>query len=166
MTEKRGYCGIGIERPKFVVNLGTLWRSAHCLGADFIFTVGDLIHPTDRYCAGNLTRDECYRPGPSDTTLAYKHIPFFAYGSVDDLYDHLPLGCQVVGVEITDYARALETFCHPERAIYLLGPENGSLSKAAQAMCNHIVKIESSYCLNVASAGTVVLYDRQTKAMH
>lgn len=37
---KRGYFGIGIFHGKSSENLGTLWRSAAILGADFIFTIG------------------------------------------------------------------------------------------------------------------------------
>lgn len=37
---KRGYFGIGIYHTKNVLNVGTLWRSAHNFGASFIFTVG------------------------------------------------------------------------------------------------------------------------------
>ena len=40
---KRGFFGIGVENLKTKANLGTLWRSAINLGADFIF-VGDEPH--------------------------------------------------------------------------------------------------------------------------
>lgn len=147
-SRKRGYCGIGIEGAKTVANLGTLWRSAYTLGADFIFTIGDRYHPQ-----------------ASDTVKAYRHIPYFRYRDWEDFHDHIPYDCQLVGVELTASARRLETFVHPERAIYLLGPEDGGLSKRALDHCQHIVKFTSTYCLNVASAGTVVLYDRQTKTV-
>ena len=37
---KRGFFGIGIFHAKNEENIGTLWRSASILGADFIFTIG------------------------------------------------------------------------------------------------------------------------------
>ena len=149
MKKERGYCGIGICNPKIEINLGTLWRSAHCLGADFIFTIGD------RY------KKQC-----SDTTKAYKHIPYFRFTTIKDFLEHLPYDCQLVGVELLDIAQPLETFIHPERAIYILGQEDGNLKKEIIEKCQHIVKFESKYCLNVASAGTVVLYDRQSKLIN
>jgi tRNA G18 (ribose-2'-O)-methylase SpoU len=145
-TKSRGYCGIGIENPKTITNLGTLWRSAYCLGADFIFTIGDRYHKQS-----------------SDTVKAYRHIPYFRYKDIDDFKEHIPYDCQVVGVELLDCAAPLESFCHPQRAIYLLGKEDGDLSKKAIELCQHIVKFSSKHCLNVSSAGTVVLYDRQVK---
>jgi hypothetical protein len=35
-----GYFGIGIIGPKTPENVGTLWCTAHALGAAWIFTVG------------------------------------------------------------------------------------------------------------------------------
>jgi tRNA(Leu) C34 or U34 (ribose-2'-O)-methylase TrmL len=144
--KSRGYCGIGIFRGKTEANVGTLWRSAFCLGADFIFTIGAR-----------------YKKQSSDTAQAYRHIPLWEFADFEDFRNHIPYDCQLIGVELCEQAKSLERFTHPERAIYLLGPEDGSLPMAVIDLCQHIVKFSSSYCLNVASAGTVVLYDRQTK---
>ena len=46
------------------------------------------------------------------------------------------------------------------RAAYILGPEIGSLSPEILQRCRHVVKIPSSFCLNVATTGAIVLYDR------
>jgi tRNA G18 (ribose-2'-O)-methylase SpoU len=142
----RGYFGIGIESPKWESNVGTLWRSAYCLGAAFIFTIGMR-----------------YKHQATDTTCAWRHIPLFHYDCPQAFLDARPMDCTLVGVELTQGAEPLETFGHPERVLYILGPEDGSLSLEVQAACDRIVKFDSRYCLNVASAGTVVMYDRQTK---
>jgi tRNA G18 (ribose-2'-O)-methylase SpoU len=144
----RGYCGIGMENPKTGVNLGTLWRSAHCLGADFIFTIGDR-----------------YKGQASDTTKAYRHVPYWRFTDWADFAAHVPYDCRLVGVEITSKSVGLPGFKHPERAIYLLGPEDGSLSAEAQARCDALVQFQSAFCLNVATAGSIVLYDRQAKRL-
>jgi tRNA G18 (ribose-2'-O)-methylase SpoU len=142
----KGYFGIGIERSKTEANVGTLWRSAYNLGASFIFTIG-----------------KRYPKQSSDTTQAWRNIPLLEFIDVEDFRNHVPYDCQIIGVEITDNARSLQTFVHPKRAIYILGPEDGSLSNEAQSICQHIVKFDSRYCLNVAVAGSIVMYDRQTK---
>lgn len=69
----RGFCGIGIVNGKSAVNVGTLWRSAHAMGADFIFTVGR------RYAR------QC-----SDTTSAWRHVPLFSFARVEDLVESMP----------------------------------------------------------------------------
>ena len=50
--------------------------------------------------------------------------------------------------------------CHPTQAAYILGPEKGSLSAGVQARCDHIIKIPTSFCINVGIAGAIVIYDR------
>lgn len=54
-------------------------------------------------------------------------------------------------------------FKHPERAVYLLGPEDGRISNVALAMAKYVVQIPSLSCLNVAATGGIVMYDRAAK---
>ena len=142
----RGYFGIGIYNTKDSVNYGTLFRSANCFGADFIFLLG--------------RRFEKQR---SDTMRTERHCPLYEYTTVADFYEHLPHGCQLVGVEICERAKSLETFGHPIQAAYILGPEDGSLPPEVLNRCQHIVKIDTTACLNVSVAGSIVLYDRHRK---
>jgi len=72
----------------------------------------------------------------------------------------LPQGCQLVGIELLDTAIELPRFRHPLRAAYVLGPEMGSLSPELVARCDHVIKIPTSFCVNVAVAGAIVMYDR------
>jgi tRNA G18 (ribose-2'-O)-methylase SpoU len=143
---KRGYFGIGIYRPRKEVNLGTLWRSAHAFGASFIFTIGAR-----------------YQVQASDTTKAHRHVPYFPLLDLGQFFNFIPYGCQLVGVEIVDQARDIKNFVHPERCIYILGPENGSLGKIVLHKCQHVIKIDSRFCLNVSTTGSIVMYDRIIK---
>ncbi len=72
----------------------------------------------------------------------------------------LPKGCQLVGIELTDDAIDLPTFRHPLRAAYVMGGEARDLSPEMQARCVYIVKIPTKFCINVALAGALVMYDR------
>lgn len=139
--ESRGYCGIGIERSKSPVNVGTLWRSAGILGADFIFTVG-----------------KRYPAQASDTIKAWRHIPFWEFTDLDDL--RTPYDCRLIGVEMDARARALDDFDHPERAVYLLGAEDHGLSDGALERCEELIRLPGVHSLNVAVAGSIVLHDR------
>ena len=42
----------------------------------------------------------------------------------------------------------------------MLGPEQGSLSENLLARCDYVVRIPTSFCVNVAMAGAIVMYDR------
>lgn len=147
----RGYCAIGIFEPKTIDNLGLLFRSAHLLGADFLFTIGHR-----------------YRRQVADTSNASAHVPYFSFADWPDFLAHLPQprsSLQLVGVELVEQAVELERWIHPERAIYLLGGEDRTLSTEVLATCDEVVKIHSSHCLNVAVSGSIVLYDRQAKQL-
>ncbi len=61
---------------------------------------------------------------------------------------------------LLDEAIALPSFRHPLQAAYVLGPERGSLSDELLARCDFTVKIPTSFCVNVAMAGAIVMYDR------
>ncbi|MDE1833822.1 MAG: RNA methyltransferase [Candidatus Micrarchaeota archaeon] len=146
MTTQNGFVGIGIENGKTLPNLGTLWRSAEILGASFIFTTG-----------------RRYNKQSSDVLKSWRRIPLYTYEDFTDLYNHLPYNCHLVGAELDERAVPLETFDHPARCVYLLGAEDSGLTKMARARCHKLVQLPGKHSLNVASCGTVILYDRISK---
>jgi tRNA G18 (ribose-2'-O)-methylase SpoU len=139
----RGYFAIGAERISKPLNLGNLMRSAHAFGASFFFTLNAAPRAVDM---------------KSDTSKSPAHLPIYHWPSASEML--LPRGCRLVGVELLDEAADLPSFRHPMQAAYLLGPERGSLSEAALARCDHVVKIPAAFCVNVAMAGAIVMYDR------
>lgn len=139
----RGFFAIGIEHSKTPVNIGTLWRSANLFNASFIFTVGAR-----------------YQRQHSDTYKTPRHIPLFHFLTIDDLVDHLPDSCPLVGIELADRATELHHFRHPERACYLLGAEDHGLTKEALTRSHTLVRLPGWNSMNVAVAGSIVMYDR------
>jgi len=139
----RGYFAIGAEGLSKPVNLGNLMRSAHAFGAAFVFTVE----------AGRSLGKV-----PSDTSRSASHLPYYPWQSIDDMA--LPRGCKLVGVELIDDAIELPSFGHPLRAAYILGSERGSLSPPMLERCDFVIKIPTAFCINVATAGAIVMYDR------
>ena len=94
----------------------------------------------------------------SDTSDAAKHLPLYTYASLEELT--LPRGCALVGVELTPEAAELPSFRHPAAAAYVLGPERGSLSPALIERCDFVVQIPTKFCVNLGTAGAIVMYDR------
>jgi tRNA G18 (ribose-2'-O)-methylase SpoU len=139
----RGYFGIGAEGISKPLNLGGLVRSAHAFGASFVF----LVDP-ERAAREILT----------DTSKAELGLPVYDYPDAQSLA--LPRGCRLVGCELVDEAVPLPSFHHPLSAAYVFGPERGSLSAAMLARCDHLVRIPTGFCINLAVAGAVVMYDR------
>jgi tRNA G18 (ribose-2'-O)-methylase SpoU len=125
------------------MNMGNLLRSAHAFGAKFFFTIG--AHPRAF-------------EAKSDTSKAVHHLPVYRWANADEMT--LPLSCKLVGVELIEDAIDLPSFRHPPHAAYVLGPELGVLSEALLSRCDHVIKIPTAFCVNVAMAGAIVMYDR------
>lgn len=145
----RGFFGIAVYRPKREVNVGTLWRSAASYGAAGIATVGAR-----------------YERQSSDTTKTWRHTPLVHYRDIDDLIEHMPHGCPLVGIELDPRAESLTGYVHMDRALYLLGAEDNGLPMAVLDRCHQVVQIPSpeAWSLNVAVAGSLVMHDRFVKS--
>lgn len=144
---KQGYFAIGIYHPLKSVNIGSLYRSAYCFGASYIFTIGHRFHKQS-----------------SDTVRSWRHIPLFNYPSSEDFINNLPYDCLIIGVEQDLKSKPIHGFAHPKRAIYLLGSEDIGLPKHILDLCHDIIEIPSKQCLNVSMAGSIVMFDRINKA--
>ena len=76
------YFGIGIYMPKTGENIGTLWRSAWQLGADFIFIIG-----------------KKYTRQSSDVYNTFKKIPLLQYKDIPSFLGAVYYDCRLVGIE-------------------------------------------------------------------
>lgn len=141
-----GFYAIGIMNSNSKFNVGTLWRSAYILGASYIFTV-----------------NKKYKFQSSDVTHSFLRIPYFHYDDINDLKNHLPHSAPLIGVELIEEATLLQDFQHPPSAVYLLGSEANGLSQATLDKCHKIIKLSGNFSLNVAVAGSILMYDRIAK---
>lgn len=146
----RGFFGIGVYHPKTEQNIGTLLRTAHLYGAAFVFTVG-----------------RRYKAQASDTQNTPAHTPLYHYADIDDLVAHLPHSTPLVAVELDPRATRLDRYAHPERAAYLLGAEDHGLPTPVIDRCHDLVVLASvrPQSMNVATAGSIVIYDRHVKSL-
>ncbi len=139
----RGYFAIGVVGISKERNLGNLFRSAHGFGASFVFTVNAAYGRAIAY---------------GDTSATPGQVPLYEYPDVASL--GIPKGCKLVGVELLDEAVDLPSFRHPRCAAYVLGAERGGLPPDMVARCDYLVRIPTRFCVNLATAGAVVMYDR------
>ncbi len=140
--KSRGYFGLALYQPKTSHNWGSLIRTANILGCNFIATIGPR-----------------FRPQVSDTLKSHRHIPVLEFTSFDEFKKHCtPYGCKLIGVELEVGAQELKDFKHPERAVYILGSEDNGLPAAVLSHCSSVVKLQGERSMNVAVAGSIVLY--------
>ena len=144
-TRLRGYCGIGLFQPKSECNIGGALRAANCYNASIIIIQGRKLFRMS-----------------TDTPKTWRHKPVLI---VDNLFDAIPYDCVPVAIEIADGSRSLTSYYHPERAFYIFGPEDGSISKEVIARCRDVVSVPTNGCMNLAATVNVVLYDRLCKQL-
>ncbi len=145
---RRGFACIALDRPRDGVNVGHTLRAALGFSAHLVIL-------------GEKDPSINVRKLSTDPGRAYRHVPIL---EVDDIFDAMPNDCTPVAVELTDDAVDLSTFVHPERACYIFGPENGSVSPDILDKCAHVVKIPTTMSLNLGMTVNIVMYDRLAKS--
>lgn len=101
-----------------------------------------------------------FKPSVTDPKSSHLHLPVI---ETDNLWNIIPHGCVPVAVEFIKDATSLVDYVHPERAFYILGPEDGNISKEIVAKCRDVVYVPTHQCMNLAATANVLLYDRLSK---
>lgn len=142
-----------LDNPKYPHNVGMTYRTCACLGVAQLWYTGDRAASAWRVMS-RLPREE-RMPRYSDRT---ELIP--AEGR---WLAQFPPGTVPVAVEVSPGAEDLAWFEHPEQAVYVFGPEDGSLSKGTRSACHRFLILPSDGPLNLAVAVGWVLGDRRAK---
>jgi tRNA(Leu) C34 or U34 (ribose-2'-O)-methylase TrmL len=131
---------LAIIGGKYRENLGHIMRLALNFGASSIYLVG---------CK--------YTRQAADTLNTAHTIPVVECEEIPDI-----VGTQRVYLELSPDAVPLPEYSHPKRALYIIGPENGSLDVPHGFDC---VEIQTVASMNQSQATAVLLYDRKAKEM-
>jgi tRNA(Leu) C34 or U34 (ribose-2'-O)-methylase TrmL len=156
MTAGRAACLL-ID-PKYPHNVGGVLRACSCFGADRLDWTGTRVAPPSEWPKGaRLPREERIK--------AYRDV---RVGFIENVHtvvsQYTEWSYTPVCVEVLRSAERLPDFEHPQRALYVFGPEDGDVPKGIRAVCHRFVRIPSVGPLNLAAAANVILYDRLVKA--
>lgn len=135
--------------PKYPHNVGGAYRVSAAFGVEQLWYTGNRAEAKWEE-QGRLPREERLRD--------YRHVELLR-GEGRFLGQFT--GATIVAVEVDPTAEVLTHFTHPERAVYVFGPEDGSLPKGIRAACHRFVIIPSDTALNLYSAVTSVLLHRR-----
>ncbi|MCK6264532.1 RNA methyltransferase [Vibrio sp. ZSDE26] len=138
---------IGLTNPKSPSNVGAVMRAAGCYQADEVLYTGQ------RY-------EKAYK-FQTDTKNVSSKIPL---KGVDSFLEGLPDETRIVCVDFAEGATPLPEFKHPDNAIYIFGPEDGSISQDVADRADYVVYVPTVGCMNLAASVNVLLYDRLAKS--
>ena len=164
---------------KYPHNLGNVIRSAACYGVDSVYVYGrrwedGLSSETMSKKGFRLPREERMRDYAKvnwkvlESDKPFDEIMWLrAHERMEIPESRRPSGAPLtpVAVEITPSSELLPQFEHPQDALYVFGPEDGTLGKVPLMHCHRFVKIPTYHCLNLANAVGTVLYDREMKVV-
>lgn len=142
---------IVLVNPRFARNVGVAVRGASAYGLSQVWFTGKRVG-YDVEGIGRLPREERMK-GYRAVEILHSERPF----------DRFPEGTVPVAIEVKPDAEHLFQFDHPDNAIYVFGPEDGSIPSVLLRHCHRHVVIPSRHCLNLATAVCTVLYDRNMK---
>lgn len=137
---------IVLINPKYEHNVGAVLRACSCWGVPTLRWSGDRVNFDDR--RGRIPREERMK-GYRDVDWARTQKPLEGLA-----------GTPVV-VEVRENAECLTTFEHPEDAVYVFGPEDGSVPRPYLALGHRFLFIPTHHCLNLSAAVNVVLAHRR-----
>jgi tRNA(Leu) C34 or U34 (ribose-2'-O)-methylase TrmL len=140
--------------PRYPHNVGAAVRAASCFGVEQVWVTGRRV-ADQVWNAKRLPREERMK-GFSDVRMVLEDRPF----------DHFPKDAVPVAVDLIPGAENLLTFEDPENAVYVFGPEDGSVPKPFQARCHRRVFIPTKHCTNLGAAVYLILYDRLRQDWH
>ncbi len=126
--------------PKYPHNVGAALRACSCFGLKQLWWTGSRV-TIDPVKGERLPREERMK-GYKEVALCPCDTPLEYFGETNAV---------PVAVEVRQNSEPLTTFEHPENAVYVFGPEDGSIPKAWLHLCHRFVHIPANHCLNLST---------------
>lgn len=137
--------------PRYAYNVSMTVRLASCYGYKQVWFTGDRVR-LEVEKKGKLPREERMK--------GYKNVEIINY---EKPLEAFPANAVPVAVEVRPNSQPLQDFEHPENAVYVFGPEDGSVSQPLLHNCHRFIVIPTPFCLNLATAVATVMWDRALK---
>ena len=151
MQIKESKVCIGLINPKSPDNVAAVMRSAGNFQADSVFYTGK------RY-------PRALQRNPDAPNMSRKVSQDIPISEVSCLIDNAPEDMEIVCVEFAENAIPLPGYQHPQKALYIFGPEDGTISQQLIDRADAVVYVPTSGCMNLSATVNVVLYDRLAKS--
>jgi tRNA(Leu) C34 or U34 (ribose-2'-O)-methylase TrmL len=136
--------------PNFAHNVGMTVRLASCYGFKQVWFTGDRVQ---------LELEKKKRLPREERMKGYRDVTMINY---DRPLEQFPKDVVPVAVEVRKNSERLDQFEHPKNAVYVFGPEDGSIPQSILTCCHRflIIPTQKRYCLNLATAVATILWHR------
>ena len=144
---KSNHVVIGLTNPKSPSNVGAVMRAAGCYQVDAVV-----------YTGVRYARAAKFNTDTKDVSL---NIPLTG---VEHLLEGIDADTKIICVDLIEGATPLPEFEHPEKALYIFGPEDGTIAQEVINRADSVVYVPTVGCMNLAASVNVLLYDRLAKS--
>ena len=142
---------IGLLNPKSPENVASVLRAAGNYRVNSVFYTG-------------IRYPRAAKLNPCTVDMSRKVSKDIALTGVENLIDDTPDDLDIVCIEFAENAIALPAYQHPRDALYIFGPEDGTISQNIIDRADAVVYVPTVGCMNLAATVNVVLYDRLAKS--
>lgn len=147
---KKSQVCLGLVNPKSPDNVGSVLRAAANYGVDKVFYTG---HRYPRAIERKARSVDMSRKISKDVLISQTQC----------LTDVVSENMKIVCVEFALNATPLPEYEHPENALYIFGPEDGSIEQTIIDQADAVVYVPTVGCMNLSASVNVLLYDRLVK---
>lgn len=162
MTSNKEQCPrhvtIALTNPKSPTNVGAVMRAAGCYQVDQVLYTGRRYEQAAKYNKDTLK---------TDTQNAQGKIPLLAvedFINIKEILENISSTTKIICVDLVEGATPLPHFIHPPQAVYIFGPEDGTIKQQVIDYADDVVYVPTVGCMNLAASVNVLLYDRLAKS--
>jgi len=148
---KQSQVSLGLINPKSPDNVGAVLRAAANYRVDKVFYTGD------RY-------PRAIERKARSVDMSRKISKDVLISRAECILDVVTENMKIVCVEFAINAIPLPEYHHPESALYIFGPEDGSIDQDIIDQADAVVYVPTVGCMNLSASVNVMLYDRLVKA--
>jgi tRNA(Leu) C34 or U34 (ribose-2'-O)-methylase TrmL len=164
LLAKNSHVTIGLTNPKTPSNVGGIMRAAGCYSVDQVIYTGHRYTHAAKFIGSKNN---------TDTQKLSEQIPLIAIDdflqlkqpSIREQLAKLPESTKIICVDLVEGAIPLPHFQHPDQALYVFGPEDGTIAQEVIDEADDVVYVPTVGCMNLAASVNVLLYDRLAKSL-
>ena len=153
------HVSIGLTNPKSPTNVGSVMRAAGNYSVDQVLFSGNRYAQAAKFSGSKLTTDT------KNVRETIPLLPVESFENVNAQLLNLPRETKIICVDLVEGATPLPYFTHPEHALYIFGPEDGTINQKVINQADEVVYVPTIGCMNLAASVNVLLYDRLAKSL-